>query len=75
MASQAAVVLNGLCSEAVALIGEVVASRWYFLRDKAHVLLYPTADVCGKGQDLSRRQQSTCIQSADKRSPIRPSIC
>lgn len=44
----AAVVLNGLCSEAVALIGEVVAVRWYFLRDEAHVL-YPMADVCGKG--------------------------
>ena len=54
----AAVVLNGLCSEAVALIGEVLAVRWYFLRDEAHVL-YPMADVCGKGQDLSRRQQST----------------
>lgn len=45
----AAVVLNGFCSEAVALIGEVVAVRWYFLRDEAHVL-YPMADVCGKGQ-------------------------
>lgn len=54
----AAVVLNGLCSEAVALIGEVVAVRWYFLRDKAQVL-YPMADVCGKGQDLSRPQQQT----------------
>lgn len=58
MASCAAVVPNGLCSEAVALIGEVVAVRWYFLRDKAQVL-YPTADVCGKGtKDLSRQQQS-----------------
>lgn len=46
VASHAAVVLNGLCSEAVALIGEVVAVRWYFLRD----VLCPTADVCGKGQ-------------------------
>ena len=62
----AAVVLNGLCSEAVALIGEVVAVRWYFLRDEAHVL-YPMADVCGKGQttclvgNMSRRQQSICM--------------
>lgn len=51
--SQAAVVPNGIWSEAVALIGEV-AVRWYFLRDKAHQVLYPMADVCGKGRDLSR---------------------
>ena len=37
----------------MALIGEV-AVRWYFLRDKAHQVLYPMADVCGKGRGLSR---------------------
>jgi hypothetical protein len=53
MASQAAC----RAQRALTLIGEV-AVRWYFFRDEAQVL-YPMADVCGKGQDLSRRQQST----------------